>query len=134
MVRLGTVRRRILRSTVPALVAAGGLFTAGPLHGQSPYGLTVEQTVHNLSRTAQVSMMSAMIANYGSACVCCHTPHGGAVTRPNWNRRLPTGPYRMYESGTLDMPADPQPSGSSRLCLSCHDGTVGPGQSTAHFW
>lgn len=69
--------------------------------------------------------MSQLIADYGSACVYCHTPHGGPVARPLWNRPSALGPYRMYESETLDMAMDPQPTGVSLLCLSCHDGTIG---------
>ncbi|MBI5837495.1 MAG: hypothetical protein HZB25_09645 [Candidatus Eisenbacteria bacterium] len=93
-------------------------------HAQWPAGSEVVQTVHNLSRTAQVSPMSGFIANYGQACVYCHGPHGTQGNRPLWNRQLPTGPYRMYESNTLDMIIDAQPTSTTRLCLSCHDGTV----------
>jgi len=89
---------------------------------QWPRGSEVTETVHNLSRTARVDPMRNFIANYGEACVYCHTPHGGLTERPLWNRTLPVGPYRMYD-GTLDMVADAQPTGTSRLCLSCHDGT-----------
>jgi len=46
--------------------------------------------------------------------------------RPLWNRDLPLSNYRIYQSSTLQ--AKPgQPSGSSKLCLSCHDGTIALG-------
>lgn len=89
-----------------------------------PTGSTVPETFHNLTHPARISPMSGMIADYGQVCVYCHTPHGSGGNRPLWNRRLPSGPYRMYE-GPLSMLADSQPTGVSRLCLSCHDGTVG---------
>jgi len=103
-----------------------GAGTAAPraVHGQWPNGLPVTETVHNLSRTAQRPPMTNMIADYQEACVYCHTPHGGGFNGPVWNRQTPTGPYRMYSSGSMDMITDPQPSGVSLLCLSCHDGTI----------
>lgn len=63
----------------------------------------------------------------GQICVACHTPHGGNTTvadAPLWNHTVTTHTYTLYKSGTLN--ADPlaQPSGVSKLCLSCHDGTV----------
>ena len=114
-----------LRVVVVVLVAAVvlvGFVTA--VRAEWPTGTTVPETFHNLTHPAQISPMSGMITNYGQVCVYCHAPHGGGGERPLWNRRLPNGPYRMYE-GSLDMIADPQPTGVSRLCLSCHDGTIG---------
>jgi predicted CXXCH cytochrome family protein len=59
-------------------------------------------------------------------CVFCHTPHGASAIQPLWNRNVPVNTYRVYSSTTLD--AKPgQPTGSSKLCLSCHDGTVAIG-------
>ena len=90
---------------------------------QWPNGSVVTQTVHNLARTAQVDPMRNFISNYREACVYCHTPHAGRTERPLWNRVLPNGPYRMYDAGALTMIPDAQPTGTARLCLSCHDGT-----------
>lgn len=109
---------------IGALVLALGILLAGAAFGEWPTGTTVPETFHNVSHPAAISPMSGMIANYGSVCVYCHAPHATEGNRPLWNRRLPTGPYRMYE-GPLNMLADSQPTGVSRLCLSCHDGTVG---------
>jgi len=46
------------------------------------------------------------------------------VNAPLWNHEVTTElAYTLYSSSTLD--ATPgQPSGVSKLCLSCHDGTV----------
>lgn len=63
----------------------------------------------------------------GQICVACHTPHGGntSVTdAPLWNHTLSTATYTLYTSGTLNAGPLAQPSGVSKLCLSCHDGTV----------
>ena len=59
-------------------------------------------------------------------CVACHTPHNanGAVTQaPLWNHRLTTTTFTVYTSSTMNS-APGQPDGISKLCLSCHDGTV----------
>lgn len=112
------------RPLAALLVLAGFALVARPAIAQWPNGAVVTQTVHNLSRTAQVDPMRNFISNYTEACVYCHSPHGGRNERPLWNRVLPLGPYRMYSSGTIDMITDAQPTGTSRLCLSCHDGTI----------
>lgn len=100
------------------------LVLASQVRGEWPSGTNVRETLHDLTHPAGISPMSGMIANYRQACVYCHAPHNTAGVPPLWNRRLPSGPYRMYE-GPLTMLADPQPTGGSRLCLSCHDGTIG---------
>ena len=59
----------------------------------------------------------------GDACGFCHTPHGTSVNTPLWNQALSTTVYEIYQSSSLEA-AVGQPTGSSKLCLSCHDGTV----------
>src|SRR5581483_8121127 len=70
-------------------------------------------------------------------CVFCHTPHGanqeGVKFRaPIWNRTLSSAQYQMYDqvwSKSFEArPNNPgHPTGYSRLCLSCHDGTIALG-------
>jgi hypothetical protein len=69
-------------------------------------------------------------------CVFCHTPHAATSgATPLWNRKVAgsgyTQNYVMYDSSTLDAKqvqgALNQPGGSSKLCLSCHDGTIAVG-------
>ena len=62
----------------------------------------------------------------GQICIVCHTPHNAAtpVIPPLWNHDVTTATYIPYSSPTLDATDVGQPSGSSLLCLSCHDGTV----------
>ncbi len=64
-------------------------------------------------------------ANYGEVCVYCHTPHNANPAAPLWNRPLSKATYTLYGSPTLD--ADVEELSDARptkLCLSCHDGTV----------
>lgn len=59
-------------------------------------------------------------------CIFCHTPHNAdtSVTdAPLWNHEVTTRNYILYNSPTFDATPS-QPQGASRLCLSCHDGTV----------
>jgi predicted CXXCH cytochrome family protein len=59
-------------------------------------------------------------------CIFCHTPHNAEPQTPLWNRENPQRHYRIYESSTTEARID-QPSGPSKLCLSCHDGTMALG-------
>lgn len=62
----------------------------------------------------------------GQICLPCHTPHNANVTAgaPLWNHDLTVASYTMYggNSGTAAADLDQK----SRLCMSCHDGTVAP--------
>ena len=64
----------------------------------------------------------------GEICIACHTPHNAdtSVTEaPLWNHALSTASYSLYDSPTMDATDNnQQPTGTSKLCLSCHDGTV----------
>jgi predicted CXXCH cytochrome family protein len=60
-------------------------------------------------------------------CIACHTPHKadvGTVDAPLWNHANTTATYTFYGSSTMNAAAPSGVSGVSKLCLSCHDGTV----------
>ncbi len=62
----------------------------------------------------------------GELCIVCHTPHHADVSvsdAPLWNHEVTTATYTLYSSPSLDATME-QPGSSSKLCLSCHDGTV----------
>jgi len=59
-------------------------------------------------------------------CIFCHTVHDADTAvndAPLWNHQVTTRTYQVYNSPSMDATTS-QPSGESRLCLSCHDGTV----------
>lgn len=67
----------------------------------------------------------------GQICLPCHAPHNTSTAVQNvpmWNHAVTSAVYQLYTSETLDAgsPAGAlnQPGGSSKLCLSCHDGTI----------
>ncbi len=64
--------------------------------------------------------------NSGEICIVCHTPHSADITvsdAPLWNHEVTTATFTIYASSTIDATMG-QPGASSKLCLSCHDGTV----------
>jgi len=63
----------------------------------------------------------------GEICLPCHTPHGANITvtdSPLWNHAVTQATFIPYTSSRIRATDLGQPSGRSKLCLSCHDGTV----------
>jgi predicted CXXCH cytochrome family protein len=68
-------------------------------------------------------------------CLYCHAPHSGVGgNTPLWNQTLTTQTYTIYQSTTYHEAGAPRPmlGSDSNLCLSCHDGSVAPGQTVAY--
>ncbi len=86
---------------------------------------------HNLTAASGASVYSQ-----GSlGCNFCHAPHSGlGAVSPLWNQKLSSKTYTPYTSSTYVERGNTQPTlgVTSSLCLSCHDGTVGVGQSQAY--
>lgn len=62
----------------------------------------------------------------GKICVACHAPHKSDTSvsdAPLWNHTHSSATYMLYSSATLKATIS-QPGGNSKLCLSCHDGTI----------
>jgi len=101
------------------VVTVLGIFVA--VAGESSAGIA--NTLHNLTPSGPGAMKNP---DPVGLCRFCHTPHRAAQTLALWNRNLPAQAYDPYDSSTLTA-APEQPTGSSRLCLSCHDGTIALG-------
>jgi len=59
-------------------------------------------------------------------CIFCHIPHNASAQPPLWGRYDTGQSYVPYRSTTAKAIVG-QPTGASKLCLSCHDGTVALG-------
>jgi predicted CXXCH cytochrome family protein len=84
-------------------------------------------SVHNLSVNGPGTIKASTEKD---ACVFCHTVHRASGVTPLWNHSMSgVTNYVVYSSQRMtDLNIIiPQPNGSSRLCLSCHDGTVALG-------
>lgn len=90
----------------------------------------VSGTKHNFS---SFSAAEVKTGETSEICVFCHTPHNSNPSGPIWNKQDVGSTYNVYESQTLAATMSPnaptlgQPSGSSKLCLACHDGTIAVG-------
>ena len=90
----------------------------------------VRNTKHNLSVTGPGPREGA---SESQVCVFCHTPHGAEkhTGRATLESQLnPAQPTRPYTSSSIEANAAELangPGGSSKLCLSCHDGTMAIG-------
>lgn len=83
----------------------------------------INNTKHNLSVTGPGPAKSLTETRI---CIFCHTPHNAKPDTPLWNHQVSSQTYSLYTSSTL-LVAPSQPTGPTKLCLSCHDGTVALG-------
>ena len=84
----------------------------------------IGNTKHNLSISGPGTYKAT---SESQLCIYCHYPHNANPAAPLWNHTLSSATYTPYSSLTLAAAAPGQPTGSSKLCLSCHDGTVALG-------
>ena len=97
-------------------------------------GLSTVSYTHAATITGSKHDLSASTG--GEICIACHTPHNANTTitdAPLWNHTMTTATYTLYDSPTFNGHVSiSQPTGVSKLCLSCHDGTVAPDAFTGH--
>lgn len=106
-----------------------GILAPSGSQGRGPSD--VRKTKHNLSSTLPGSGITRVYysSNEDEICVFCHTPHGGSLTGPLWNRPDTGITYTHYSSGTASaylrgLDDTRVVSKESMLCLSCHDGSL----------
>ena len=106
---------------VLAIVGVSALLTAARVSD-------IRNTPHNLSTSGSGNVTAV---SESQICVFCHTPHQAEAIpdAPLWNREASGAAYTPYTSNTIDAnDIASTPGGSSKLCLSCHDGTIAIGQ------
>jgi predicted CXXCH cytochrome family protein len=104
-------------------VAAAVLFTAMDLLAVSSK-LALVGSQHDLTATGSGPVKSAE----ADTCIFCHAPHNVIPNvTPLWDHTLSSQSYTTYTSSTYGSGVQTPGAGSSKLCLSCHDGTVAAG-------
>jgi predicted CXXCH cytochrome family protein len=89
---------------------------------------SVIYTKHNLSKYGPGTIKALTEER---VCVFCHAPHNANPLTPLWNKNIEGVNYSLYTPYTSSTMVSPPPSegptGATRLCLSCHDGTIALG-------
>ena len=118
--RMANGKRIIILSATPFFSFLFSLFSF------CPAALADESVVNSKHDLSARGPGAIRAVHETEICIFCHTPHNAAPQSPLWNRVNPRTHYRIYESSTLDARVD-QPSGPSKMCLSCHDGSMALG-------
>ncbi len=98
--------------------------------GEIVHGNSIRFSKHDLSSSGGQEVRASGL---DQVCIFCHTPHNARQDIPYlWNRSAQTSTYTPYTSTTMKAPEGfigslAQPNGTSKLCLSCHDGTIALG-------
>ena len=106
--KIARMRWTAILLVTAAFVEGGRTVSGGPIAG----------TPHDLSAKG-----------WGTTELCkfCHTPHSAqnVAGAPLWNHQTTVVVYALYNSATFQgFGTQAQPGPTSKLCLSCHDGTV----------
>ena len=109
-------------------LAAVALTASLSLTSLSKAALSIVGSKHDLSKYVN-SGGNGTTQGTGQVCVACHTPHNAQATQlvPLWNHAPTTATFTLYtNSGTNSSlnATTVTPTGSSKACLSCHDGTI----------
>jgi predicted CXXCH cytochrome family protein len=105
------------RLAIALLLAAMELFAVS-----SKLALVGSQ--HDLTATGSGPVKSTQT----DTCIFCHAPHNvNPNVTPLWDHTLSSQSYTTYGSSTYGSGPETPGAGSSKLCLSCHDGTVAVG-------
>jgi hypothetical protein len=122
-----------MKKILLAAVALLGMSTGVALAAQGDPGTGVLGSVHDM-RGPQVNA-----TDWGGndrVCAFCHTPHHAYQgTNPSdyyplWSRQLDETQFTAYQSTTINASdwATDIAIGPTRLCMSCHDGSIAPDQ------
>lgn len=91
-------------------------------------GQSVLNSKHNLSAQSGNDIRAD---TEGQVCVFCHTPHSTGSAAQLWNKEeTSVSAYTLYDSDyltSLSYDAPTQLNQRSKLCMSCHDGTIALG-------
>lgn len=115
---------------IQAAAIATIIITAWPLHAAR--GTSVVNTPHNLSVSGGGGAHNIRSTVEARVCIYCHAPHHATSVTPLWSRQLSDKTYNLYEPANMIATLQ-QPREASRLCLSCHDGTIALGLLAGNY-
>lgn len=106
---------------IPLLLLCFGLLIQG-YAGEGKQ--SIAESKHNLSVTGKGNIKSSTETRI---CVFCHSSHNSSNDGPLWNHKTTSvTSFKTYDRSTL-ISRPEQPNGATKLCLSCHDGTIAVG-------
>jgi len=118
-------------ATIGGLLGATFLVSLATANGLGQ-GISATGSPHNFVDNIGVGEIGAFGWNRPEEiCRVCHVPHDHDRAQNYgqwgllWNHEVTTATFSMYASATLDGSMASQPTGTSKMCLGCHDGTVG---------
>ncbi len=82
----------------------------------------IADSKHDLSSGSSATIKADATAT--EVCIFCHTPHGSIADGPLWNRKEAMAEITYTANSTI-LGNTSQPGAASKICLSCHDGTLG---------
>ncbi len=137
---------------IPLMCLALGILIVSSMVTAGTYtytgGTGIYNTPHDLRPGTEAGNLYGANDYLDRLCIWCHAPHhtlrpadapdpsGGGVYVPLWNRGVSQEIFEVYSSGdgaptegphalqAKDEGLNNGPGGISRLCLSCHDGTI----------
>jgi hypothetical protein len=129
-----------MKKVLATIAAIGCLSAAATAMGGIPAGTGINGSLHDMTRVVPGSA-----DEMGRVCVYCHTPHhavvsNGANNLPLWNHNMTDDDqFTAYTWATPSnfnegefLITDPL-QGPSRLCMSCHDGSIAIDQHGESF-
>ena len=120
-------RFAIVCSLIPVTIMAAIL---APNWAEAQTPTTDVIGVHDMGPHGQSPIIGGL-----TTCEYCHAPHSAHPDlQPLWSQKLSTVTnYSLYSNPTMvNVVQEPALGSASNLCLSCHDGTVAPGQTSPY--
>ncbi len=116
------MNKKMMLSALGIVAVSSSIAIAGTTPGSGVLG-----SIHDMNKYAGVT-----VDTQGRVCAFCHTPHHALTSTtagdylPLWSHTLATTTYQPYASATIDstISAATMMEGPSKLCMSCHDGSV----------
>lgn len=125
------MKKVIMTAAVVAMVAGGASMVMAAAAND---GLGILGSSHDFSDgTLLAAKAGATIADEawntrGEVCRVCHAPHDKNRIRYQdgllWNHQVSDVAFTMYSSETINGTVDAAPTGSTKLCMGCHDGVT----------